>query len=75
MLPLPSEFGGSARGPFCLLRVRKHLEIRAFERFLVHFSLSLLPSSCLLARGHLHPVGKGSAAIRRTMLPNGRRVR
>ena len=46
-----------------------------FRRLLTHLSVSLLPSSCLLARSHPHPASKGSAVIRRSIGPNNRRVR
>jgi len=46
-----------------------------FRRLLIHLSVSLLPSSCLPARRHPHPAGKGSAVIRRSIDPNNLCVR
>ena len=71
----PERFQRPSKGQPWLLRERKNPEVPHFKRFLRHLSVSLLPSTRLFARRHPYPVRKGSAAIRRTMAPNSRRVK
>jgi hypothetical protein len=73
----PSRAGSVARerpplGPFW---VRKNPEVPHFRRLLRHLSVpSPLRPFCFPAAAR-YPDGTGRASIRRTMLPNSRRVR
>jgi hypothetical protein len=62
MLSTPSDSGGPGKVQLSLLRVRKNPEVPDFKRFLIHLSIPVLPSACLLPR-------------RRAIAPNSRRVR
>jgi len=71
---IPSDYSDPRTGQLWLRRVRKNLEVPHFKRFVIHFSVLSLPRPVRFLAAP-YPVGKGSAAIRRTMAWNRRRVR
>jgi hypothetical protein len=75
MPSIPSDSGDPGRGQSCLFRYRKTRNCLIFKRFPRHLSVSSSLHPVSFPAAAPYPVGKGSAAIRRTMLPNSRRVR
>src|SRR5664280_1600014 len=75
ILSIPSDSSGRGRGPGLPRPGTENPEVPDSKRFLRHLSVpSFLRPVCFSAAAP-YPVSKGSAAIRRSMLPNSRRVR
>src|ERR1039458_1098663 len=75
ILSIPSDSSGRGRGPALPRPGTENPEVPHSKRFLRHLSVpSFLRPVCFSAAAP-YPVSKGSAAIRRSMLPNSRRVR
>src|ERR1035437_7924287 len=72
---LPTASDGPGRGQLWLLRVQRNPEVLHFKRFLMHLFVPSFLRPFWLPAVARYPPGEGSAAIRRTMLPNSRRVR
>ena len=72
---IPTASGSPGMGQLSLLRVRKNAKVPHFKRFLTHLSAPSFLRPVYFPAAACYPVGKGSAAIRRSMLPNSRRVR
>src|ERR1035438_6957167 len=75
IFPIPNDSGGPGGGHLWLFPVGKNLEVPHFKRVLRHLSVRPLTPSPVRFPAAAYPVCIGSAAIRRTMLPNNRRVR
>jgi hypothetical protein len=75
MPSIPSDSGDPRRGQSCLFRVKENQELPIFKRFLRDLSVSSSLHPVSFPAAAPYPVGKGSAAIRRSMLPKSRRVR
>jgi hypothetical protein len=75
ILSIPSDSSGRGRGPALPRPGTENPEVPHSKRFLGHLSVPFFLRPVCFSVAAPYPVSKGSAAIRRSMLPNSRRVR